>query len=106
MNEKLRKDLEVMLSVLHNFVPHVHYQHLVVVVNQPLRDLVQLRKKLKAFVVDEIRKDEVITWWLLLGSNSLPIGGLFGIAFVVEGMLAGSSSQVKVAREKVSDYVQ
>ena len=58
MDEELCQNLEIVRAILHNFVPHIHNQEVVIVVNQLLANLVQLRQELEAFVVDEIGENK------------------------------------------------
>ena len=58
VDEELGQDLEVVLPVLDHLVPHVHDEQVVVMVDEPLTDLIELGEELEALVVDQAGEDE------------------------------------------------
>lgn len=62
--------------VLADLVPHIHDQHLTVVVHQLFADFVKFRKEFEALVVDQVREDEALSVTLLLGHRGVfPLAG-------------------------------
>lgn len=67
MDEEFGEDLEVVSAIFDDLVPHVHDEHVIVVVDEPLTDLVQLREEFKALVIDQITEDErLFLGWLVV----------------------------------------
>ena len=52
MDQKFGQDLEIMRAILNYLIPHVHYEKVIVVVNQLLAYFVKLRQEFKALIVD------------------------------------------------------
>ena len=54
MDQEFGEDLIVRLLVFDDFVPHVHDDHVLIILDEFLGDLEKLREELKALVIDQV----------------------------------------------------